>query len=116
MAGTKAGGKKASATNKERHGEDFYQRIGRIGGENGHTGGFASDPELARRAGAIGGRKSRRGSGYIYKLYNTEGVIILEGNASEVADYLGYSYSTVVQSAISDNRFQGWTIRRERKN
>lgn len=61
MAGTKAGGMKAAATNKERHGEDFYSNIGRKGGQNGHTGGFVANPELARVAGAIGGRKSRRG-------------------------------------------------------
>lgn len=61
MAGTKEGGRKASITNKLKHGEDFYQRIGRKGGRNGHTGGFASNPELARIAGAKGGRLSRRG-------------------------------------------------------
>lgn len=61
MSGTKAGGLKAAATNKKRHGEGFYARIGAKGGRNGHTGGFASNPELARNAGAIGGRKSKRG-------------------------------------------------------
>lgn len=61
MSGTKAGGLKASRTNLERHGEDFYKRIGSKGGQNGHTGGFASNPELAREAGAKGGRISRRG-------------------------------------------------------
>lgn len=61
MAGNKAGGIKASIKNKQLHGEDFYQRIGRIGGKNGHTGGFASNPELAREAGRKGGKKSRRG-------------------------------------------------------
>lgn len=61
MSGTKAGGLKAAKTNKEIYGYDFYRNIGRKGGQNGHTGGFASNPELARRAGAIGGRISRRG-------------------------------------------------------
>lgn len=61
MPGTKEGGLKAAATNKKRHGEGFYARIGRKGGQNGHTGGFASNPELARIAGAIGGKKSKRG-------------------------------------------------------
>lgn len=60
MTGTKAGGMKAAATNKKLHGEDFYARIGRKGGQNGHTGGFAANPELAKIAGAKGGRKSRR--------------------------------------------------------
>jgi len=60
MAGTKAGGLKAAATNKTRHGKDFYASIGKKGGQNGHTGGFAANRELARIAGAKGGRKSRR--------------------------------------------------------
>ncbi|OYW42920.1 hypothetical protein B7Z28_01160 [Candidatus Saccharibacteria bacterium 32-45-3] len=60
MAGTKAGGMKAAATNKTRHGKDFYAQIGKKGGENGHTGGFAANRELARIAGAKGGRISRR--------------------------------------------------------
>ena len=61
MVGTKAGGQKAAATNKLRNGEDFYKRIGQKGGRNGHTGGFAANPALARVAGAKGGRISRRG-------------------------------------------------------
>lgn len=60
MAGTKAGAAKAAKTNMERHGKDYYKRIGQIGGRKGHTGGFTADPELARRAGAKGGRISRR--------------------------------------------------------
>lgn len=60
MAGTKAGGQKAAATNKARHGADFYANIGRKGGQNGTTGGFAANPALARIAGAKGGRISRR--------------------------------------------------------
>lgn len=59
MAGTKAGGLKAAAKNLAND-PDFYRRIGRIGGKNGTTGGFAANPELARIAGAKGGRKSRR--------------------------------------------------------
>lgn len=69
MAGTKAGGLKAAATNKERNGEDFYKRIGQIGGRNGHTGGFASNPALARIAGRKAGRISKRG----FKYLGTEG-------------------------------------------
>ena len=51
----------AAEENKKRYGEDFYANIGRKGGKAGHTGGFAADPELARRAGTIGGKKSKRG-------------------------------------------------------
>lgn len=61
MAGTKAGGIKAAVTNKTEYGADFYARIGAIGGKKGRTGGFAANPELARIAGAKGGRASRRG-------------------------------------------------------
>lgn len=60
MSGTKAGGLKAAEKNKKLHGKDFYRIIGSKGGQNGHTGGFAANPELAKTAGAKGGRKSRR--------------------------------------------------------
>lgn len=60
MPGTIAGGKKAAMTNRAEYGEDFYRRIGAMGGANGKTGGFAANPELARIAGAKGGRRSRR--------------------------------------------------------
>lgn len=62
MSGTIAGGRKAAATNKERHGEDFYSRIGAKGGRNGHTGGFCSMTPVQRAEyGRKGGRKSKRG-------------------------------------------------------
>ena len=61
MAGTAAGAKKAAATTKARHGKDFYAQIGRKGGKLGTTGGFYANRELARAAGAKGGRISRRG-------------------------------------------------------
>ena len=74
MAGTKEGGARAATTNKSKYGEDFYVRIGAIGGKNGNTGGFASpllcDCEYkedlhkkAECAGAKGGTISRRGKG-----------------------------------------------------
>ena len=61
MSGTPAGARKARDTNLARHGKNFYARIGRIGGMNGNTGGFAANRELAREAGRRGGRISRRG-------------------------------------------------------
>ena len=63
MAGTKKGGKKAAKTNKKLHGANFYAEIGRKGGRKVHpeTRYFAMHPEVAKNAGAKGGRKSRRG-------------------------------------------------------
>lgn len=61
MAGTKAGGLKAKKKNIELYGRGFYKIIGSKGGQNGHTGGFAANPALAKVAGAKGGRKSKRG-------------------------------------------------------
>lgn len=60
MAGTKAGGMAAAATNKAKYGDNFYAKIGAQGGKKGHTGGFYANRELARIAGARGGRISRR--------------------------------------------------------
>lgn len=60
MAGTVKGGRAAAQTNKSRHGSDFYARIGAKGGQNGKTGGFAANRDLARIAGQKGGRISRR--------------------------------------------------------
>lgn len=67
MAGTKLGGIQAAKTNKARHGKDFYARIGAKGGQNGTTGGFAANRDLARAAGRKGGMKSRRGKKAVAK-------------------------------------------------
>lgn len=64
MSGTKAGGFKASRTNKLLHGEDFYKKIGSKGGKGCLTGlkGFALMSREKRVAcGKIGGTISRRG-------------------------------------------------------
>jgi hypothetical protein len=60
MAGTKTGGTKAALTNRSKYGSDFYAKIGAKGGKLGRTGGFYANRELARLAGAKGGRISRR--------------------------------------------------------
>lgn len=71
MAGTKAGGQAAAATNKEKYGADFYARIGAVGGKLGKTGGFATKVPcscgvfntthtISMCAGAKGGAISRR--------------------------------------------------------
>ena len=61
MAGNYAGAIKARDTNYEKHGKDFYKKIGSKGGKKGHTGGFFANRELARKAGQKGGRISKRG-------------------------------------------------------
>lgn len=70
MAGTKEGGKKAATKNLAKN-PNFYADIGRIGGRNGNTGGFAAYRQCecpvlpfahhkAQCAGKRGGRNSRR--------------------------------------------------------
>lgn len=63
MAGTVKGGAKAAATNKAKYGEDFYQRMGRIGGKKAapESRWWYRHPELAKKYGAIGGSISKRG-------------------------------------------------------
>jgi len=69
MAGNQEGGFKAGKANKQRHGNDFYKRIGRKGGLVSTTGGFADQKkgsdgltgqERARKFGSVGGKISRR--------------------------------------------------------
>lgn len=60
MSGNRTGGLKTAKAIKKHFGEDYYRIIGRRGGKNGHTGGFFANRELARTAGAKGGRISRR--------------------------------------------------------
>ena len=62
MAGNKAGGAKAAATNKLKYGPDFYANIGRKGGRWCGAKGFAVMPtDKVRAAGTKGGSLSRRG-------------------------------------------------------
>jgi len=63
MPGTVKGGKQAAETAKRRYGADFYKIIGAAGGAKSRGGGFSKYPELARTAGRIGGKKSRRPKG-----------------------------------------------------
>ena len=62
MAGTKRGGRKAANTNRQRHGDDFYARIGSMGGRKTDVAkGFAAmSPEKRSAAGRKGGRRSSR--------------------------------------------------------
>ena len=84
MAGTKQGGLKAAAINREKYGKDFYRNIGRQGGRAGNTGGFYGNSKRAKEAGAIGGRIGKRGKklikkeGLLYTYITSEGRIIKE--------------------------------------
>lgn len=60
MSGTKAGGAKVAETNKSKYGSDYYQRIGAMGGKKKVPKGFAINRELARTAGAAGGRVTKK--------------------------------------------------------
>lgn len=43
-----------------KYGMTYYQYLGHVGGKRGRTGGFYANRELARIAGAKGGRISKR--------------------------------------------------------
>lgn len=58
MSGTVIGGYKAAKTNKELYGKDFYVIQGRKGGKKSRGGGWTGRPDLARLAGAKGGKAS----------------------------------------------------------
>lgn len=62
MSGTMNGGQAAALKNKQLYGKDFYSKIGAAGGKVKVAKGFALNRDLAREAGARGGRLSRRTS------------------------------------------------------
>lgn len=104
MSGTREGGLKAARTNMERYGEDVYARIGAKGGKRGHTGGFVNK-ELARRAGALGGRKSKRSEGVQEKLDTVFREYIKEQweagkSIRAIAEKIGVSDSTIKRFLI----------------
>lgn len=59
MTGTKSGGLKVKKVVLAKN-PNFYKENGRLGGLKSRGGGFAANHELARIAGAKGGRISRR--------------------------------------------------------
>lgn len=99
MSGTVIGGKKAAKTNKKRYGKDFYVVNGRKGGQNGTTGGFYANPELAKIAGAKGGSKSRRNEAERWWKENKRTIKKLRKNGcgwAEIASYAGVSYGNLM--------------------
>jgi len=77
MSGTRAGGLRTKETNIAKFGEDYYKRIGSLGGKASGTGGFYANRERAKTVGAIGGSHSRRG----YKLVDKrDGILYYRNN------------------------------------
>jgi hypothetical protein len=63
MAGSVEGARKAAEKMKQLYGADYFVRCGRLGGRVSRGGGFGQGErgrELARIAGAKGGRISKR--------------------------------------------------------
>jgi general stress protein YciG len=56
MSGNPTGGKLAAETNKNRYGQNFYKRIGALGGKKSTGGGFAASQERAVEAGRKGAK------------------------------------------------------------
>lgn len=59
MPGTVIGGKRTAKRNKEKYGEDYYKRLGQLGGKAKVPKGFAVSGK-ASEAGRKGGAISRR--------------------------------------------------------
>lgn len=104
MSGTKLGGLKCAETNRKKYGKDWYAKIGAKGGKNGHTGGFAANPTLARLAGALGGRRSKRGKSIACSQRTAKAKELrAEGKKiTEIADILGVTPGTVSKYLITD--------------
>lgn len=56
MSGSKIGGRKAAATNKAKHGEQFYEVIGKLGGQASYGYPFAHGALDPSETGKKGGR------------------------------------------------------------
>lgn len=94
MSGTASGGQKAKITNIEKYGKDYYRNLGRLGGRAGNTGGFAANPELAKRAGRLGGLKSKRGKDH-YLALSKDGKRVFVGNIKECAEFVECNQNTL---------------------
>ena len=104
--GTKSGdlaSKRWRETMLKNHGGEeglrkMMAKVGAIGGRNGHTGGFAYNPELARIAGAKGGSISKRGEAITWYENNKDKIDALtkEGYDNKtIANALGVKLSKI---------------------
>ena len=93
-------------TMAERYGSvtEKMREVGRIGGQNGrgpnYKGGFAANHENAMKAGAKGGRISRRKSRY-HQIFEEnrnaiEATLKSTGTVKDLAEELGVSYSSLL--------------------
>jgi general stress protein YciG len=94
MSGTRAGGLKTVQVIKNRYGEDYYHKLGKIGGSISVGGGFSRDPGLASTAGTKGGSTPRKNTrqGRILALVGREGLTV-----SEIVRALPFSRKQIVQ-------------------
>jgi general stress protein YciG len=60
MSGTKAGGIAARDKNIQLHGPDYYQKLGKLGGQQGTGHKFAHGKVSPSTAGKLGGRGRAR--------------------------------------------------------
>lgn len=113
MPGSKEGSKKAVATIYERHGRDFFARIGAMGGHISRHGGFASTNigkdgltgrERSRLAGKKGGTKSRKKSSPVRQVET--GAYFR--NASEAAKVVHVCPSTLYKSLNTGTKAGGY--------
>lgn len=98
MSGTVSGGRKCAVTNKAKYGDDWYRKIGAIGGRNGiGKGGFHENKALAREAGSKGGTISKRGKSLkTAKSIEKAKEMWSKGETrAQIANVLGVSVSTV---------------------
>lgn len=89
MAGNKAG-----AVKLRRNDPDFFKKIGAIGGRKSRLGGFHARPEIAAKAGSLGGAMSRRTiPKEVFK--HIKSMLLVGYTPKEVVKATGYSRATV---------------------
>ena len=85
MPGTHAGGIKAAKANLMKD-PNFYAKIGKKGGSvfTDKAKGFAANPTLAKRAGRLGGSKTKRGFKWLGDVDEKRGRFVNKVTGEEV--------------------------------